>query len=129
MLTSQIEWFTSTTKRGSGHNWEGTSNRVEGGMFDQFVVLMKEKRFVIKEIMMDKDAFSSATFSHHFPEGTTSYFSNHSAKTFRCDVRIPVMVMYANITFAFNKQCRGSGLQCKRITEGRLSQSKTALST
>ena len=35
---------------------------------------------MIKEIITDKDASSSATFCRHFPEGTITYCSNHSAK-------------------------------------------------
>ena len=38
-------------------------------MFDEILGLVKEERFVIKEIITDKNASSSATFCRHFPEG------------------------------------------------------------
>ena len=71
---------------------------------------------MIKEIITDKDASSSATFCRHFPEGTITYCSNHSAKNLhknleklkkiRCEVRILVMVMYIllSINSAFPMQ-------------------------
>ena len=62
-LTGEIAWFTHRTKRGSGHNWEGTSNGAEGDMFDEILGRVKEERFVIKEIMMPLVApHSVATF-------------------------------------------------------------------
>ena len=106
-LNGEIAWFTHRTKRGSGHNWEGTSNGAEGDMFDEILGRVKEERFVIKEIITDKDASCSATFCRHYPEGTITYCSNHSAKNLhknleklkkiRCEVIILVMVMYKTI--------------------------------
>ena len=97
-FTGEIAWFTHRTKRGPGHNWEGTSGGAEGDMFNEILGLVKEEGFAIKEIITDKDALCSATFCHHFPEGTITYCSNHCAKNLhkylekikriKCEVRI-----------------------------------------
>ena len=35
--TGNIAWFCHRTKRGKGHNWEGTSGGAEGDMFDELI--------------------------------------------------------------------------------------------
>ena len=79
--TGGVAWFTHRTKRGPGHNWEGTSNGAEGNMFDELLEKVKADGFVIKEIVTDKDTSGNAIFCNHFPEGSITYCSNHSAKT------------------------------------------------
>ena len=79
--TGSVAWFTHRTKRGSGHNWEGTSNGAEGNMFDELLEKVKVEGFIIKEIVTDKDSSGNAIFCNHFPEGSITYCSNHSAKT------------------------------------------------
>lgn len=79
--TGNIAWFAHRTKRGPGHNWEGTSNAAEGSMFDELLEKAKNEKFVIKEIVTDKDSSGNAIFCNHFPEGSITYCSNHSAKT------------------------------------------------
>ena len=60
--SGDIMWFTHRTKRGPGHNWEGTSGGAEGDMLG----------FSIKEIITNKDSSTNAIFCRHFPEGQTS---------------------------------------------------------
>ena len=36
--TGKIAWFCHRTKRGLGHNWEGTSGGAEGHMFDELIL-------------------------------------------------------------------------------------------
>lgn len=79
--TGCVAWFTHRTKRGNGHNWEGISNGAEGNMFDELLEKVKAEQFVIKEIVTDKDSSGNAIFCNHFPEGSITYCSNHSAKT------------------------------------------------
>lgn len=79
--TGSVAWFTHRTKRGSGHNWEGTSNGAEANMFDELLKKVKDENFVIQEIVTDKDSSGNAIFCNHFPEGSITYCSNHSAKT------------------------------------------------
>ena len=50
-------------------------------MFDERVEKVKAEGFVIKEIVTDKDSSGNAIFCNHFPEGSITYCSNHSAKT------------------------------------------------
>ena len=35
--TGKIAWFYHRTKRGPGHNWEGTSGGAEGDMFEELM--------------------------------------------------------------------------------------------
>ena len=79
--TGGVAWFTHRTKRGKGHNWEGTSNGAEGNMFDELLEKAKAEEFLIKEIVTDKDSSGNAIFCNHFPEGSITYCSNHCAKT------------------------------------------------
>ena len=81
-----IAWYTHRTKRGPGHNWEGTSGGAEGDMFDDVLKMVKEEGFNIKEIITDKDSSTNAIFCQYFPEGTITYCSNHCAKTMHKDL-------------------------------------------
>ena len=85
--TGSIAWFVHRTKRGHGHNWEGTSNAAEGSMFNELLEKVKDEKFVIKEIVTDKDSSGNAIFCNHFPEGCITYCSNHSAKTLHKDLQ------------------------------------------
>ena len=75
-----------TAPRGVNHNWEGTSNGAEGDMLNEILRKVKEAGFVIKNIVTDKDSSGNAIFCNHFPEGTITYCSNHSAKTMHKDL-------------------------------------------
>ena len=79
--TGNVAWFTHRTRRGIGHNWEGTSAGAEGNMYDELLQKVKAADFSIKEIVTDKDSSGNAIFCNHFPEGSITYCSNHSAKT------------------------------------------------
>ena len=67
-------------------------------MLNEVLGKAKEARFVIKEMICDKDSSTNATFCCHFSEGMVTYCSNHSAKNlhrnlekvkrFKCEVRI-----------------------------------------
>ena len=85
--TGRIAWFCHRTKRGAGHNWEGTSAGAEGDMFDDLVGRAKAAGFVITEIITDKDSSVNAIFTKHFPEGTITYCANHCAKTMHKDLQ------------------------------------------
>ena len=97
-FTGRVAWFVHRTKRGPGHNWNGTSGGAEADMLDEVLGKAKEAGFVIKEIICDKDSSTNATFCRHFPEGMVTYCSNHSAKNlhrnlekvkrYKCEVRI-----------------------------------------
>lgn len=102
-ITGSIAWFTHRTKRGKRHNWEGTSNGAEGNMFDELLKKAKDEGFVVSEIVTDKDTSGNAIFCNHFPEGSITYCSNHSAKTLhkelqnkiktvKCKVRIIALI-------------------------------------
>ena len=54
--TGRIAWFQHRTKRGSGHNWEGTSGGAEADIFDSILREVREAGFVMKEIVTDKDS-------------------------------------------------------------------------
>ena len=69
-MSGDIAWFTHRTKRGTGHNWEGTSGGAEGNMLDEVMGKVKDAGFSIKEIITDKDSSTNAIFCRHFPEGT-----------------------------------------------------------
>ena len=84
--SGDITWFTHRTKRGPGHNWEGTSGGAEGDMLDELMGKVKDFGFSIKEIITDKDSPTNAIFCRHFPEGTITYCSNHCAKTLHKDL-------------------------------------------
>ena len=76
-----IAWFRHRMKRGVGHNWEGTSCGAESDIFDSIVGDVRGSGFNITEMVTDKDSSVNAIYCRHFPEGTITYCSNHSAKT------------------------------------------------
>lgn len=82
----KIAWFTHRTKRGPGHNWEGTSAGAEADMFSDLLGKVKEEGFNISEIITDKDSSSNAIFCRYFPEGRITYCHNHCAKTLHKDL-------------------------------------------
>ena len=84
--TGEIAWFAHRTKRGAGHNWEGTSNGAEGDMFNEILGSVNNAGFNISDIVTDKDSSGNAIFCSHFPEGMITYCSNHSAKTMHKDL-------------------------------------------
>ncbi len=79
--TGNITWFRHRTKRGDGHNWEGTSCGAESDMLDDILTEVKETGFTISEMVTDKDSSVNSIYCQHFPEGTITYCSNHCAKT------------------------------------------------
>lgn len=83
--TGSIAWFTHRTKRGIGHNWEGTSASTEGDMLNEILGDAKAAGFVVQEIITDKDSSGNAIFCRHFPEGIITYCANHCAKTMHKD--------------------------------------------
>lgn len=85
--TGAIAWFCHRTKRGPGHNWEGTSGGAEGDMFDELMGEAKAAGFVVSEIITDKDSSMNAIYCKHFPEGTITYCANHCAKTLHKDLQ------------------------------------------
>lgn len=85
--TGQIAWFEHRTKRGPGHNWEGTSGGAESDMLTSILRKVSEAGFELKEIITDKDSSMNATYCSFFPEGTITYCSNHSAKTMHKDLQ------------------------------------------
>lgn len=56
--TGGIAWYCHRTKKGAGHNWEGTSVGAEGDMFDDLIGKAKSAGFVVSEIITDKDSSS-----------------------------------------------------------------------
>ena len=82
-----VTWFQHRTKRGEGHNWEGTSAGAEADMFDQILLEVKEAGFTVTEMVTDKDSSMISIYCRYFPEGTITYCSNHSAKTFHSDLQ------------------------------------------
>ena len=84
--TGNIAWFTHRTKRGPGHNWEGTSAAAEGDMLDDILGKAKAEGFHVAEIVADKDSSMNAIFCRHFPEGTIMYCLNHCSKTLHKDL-------------------------------------------
>ena len=99
--SGEIAWFAHRTKRGLGHNWEGTSNGAEGDMFNELLEKVKVAGFNIRDIVTDKASSGNAIFCSHFPEGTITYCSNHSAKTMHKDLLKVKQVKcnVSNITF------------------------------
>ena len=79
--TGLIAWYQHRTKRGAGHNWEGTSGGSEGDILNSILQEVKEAGFKVAEAVMDHDSSLNAIFCRHFPEATITYCSNHSAKT------------------------------------------------
>ena len=95
--TGNIAWFTHRTKRGAGHNWEGTSGGEEADMYNEILSAVKAAGFNIVEMVTDKDSSMNAIYCRYFPEGTITYCSNHSAKTFHKDL-IRVKQMKCQVT-------------------------------
>ena len=85
--TGKVAWFEHRTKRGPGHNWEGTSNGAESDMLDSIMQKVSDAGFTLSEIVTDKDSSVNAIFTRHFPEGTITHCSNHSAKTLFKDLQ------------------------------------------
>ena len=56
-------------------------------MFNELLEKVEAANFIIKEIVTDKDSSGNAIFCNHFPEGSITYCSNHSAKTLHKEVR------------------------------------------
>ena len=73
--SGKIAWFCHRTKRGSHHNWEGTSAGAEGDMFDKLLGKAKSAGFVVSEIITDKDSSVNSIYTKHFPEGNVVFFS------------------------------------------------------
>ena len=78
--TGKIAYFAHRTKRGKGHNWNGTSAGAETDMLDEILAQVRKDGFVLQEVIADKDTSVNSTFCRHFPEGTVTYCANHSAK-------------------------------------------------
>lgn len=102
--TGDIAWFCHRTKRGKGHNWEGTSGGAEGDMFNELIGNAKNEGFIVSEIITDKDSAMNSIYCKHFPEGTITYCANHCAKAMhkdlgkikiiKCEVSITVMMVF-----------------------------------
>ena len=75
----KIAYFTHRTKRGPGHNWQGSSNGTESDMLDELFEKVRRDGLVIQELITDNSV--NAIFCRHFPEGTLTYCSNHCTKT------------------------------------------------
>lgn len=87
-----IAWFAHRTKRGPGHNWEGTSGGAEGDMrngdmLKEMLGKVGAAAFIISELITDEDSSVNGIFSRHFPEGTITYCSNHCANTLHKDLQ------------------------------------------
>ena len=78
--SGKIAYFSHRTKRGKGHNWEGTSAGAETDMLDETLARIQQDGLVLQEVIADKDSSVNSTFCRHFPEGTVTYCSNHCAK-------------------------------------------------
>ncbi len=81
-VSGKVAWFAHRTKRGSDHNWCGTSAGAETDMLDDLLGKAKDAGFVIGELVCDKYTSSNATFCLHFSEGMVTYCSNHTTKNF-----------------------------------------------
>lgn len=55
-------------------------------MYDKILSAVRKAGFNIAEMVTDKDSSMNAIYCRHFPEGTITYCSNHSAKTFHKDL-------------------------------------------
>ena len=64
-----------------GVAWSLIGPRGATDMLDELLEKVKAEGFIIKEIVTDKDSSGNAIFCNHFPEGSITYCSNHSAKT------------------------------------------------
>ena len=125
--TGRVAWFEHRTKRGEGHNWEGTSNGAESDMLDSILRKVREEGFILSEIVTDKDSSVNEIYTRHFPEGTITHCSNHSAKTMYKDlqkiksIKCMVLIMYVifrplchmkctysvvRLTFQLAKECQ-----------------------
>ncbi len=51
--TGRTAWFEHRTKRGAGHNWEGTSAGAEADMFDHILSEVQVAGFTISEMVTD----------------------------------------------------------------------------
>ncbi len=80
--SGKITHFAHRTKRGLGHNWEGTSAAAETDMLDELLREAKKDGFVVKEMVTDKDSSANETYCKYFPEGILTYCSNHCTKAF-----------------------------------------------
>ncbi len=78
--TGKIAYFSHRTKRGKGHNWEGTSAGAETDTLDETLARVRQDGLVLQEVIADKDSAVNSTFCRHFPEGTVTYCANHCAK-------------------------------------------------
>ena len=124
--SGHIAWFCHRTKRGKGHNWEGTTGAAEGDMFDELIGKAKAAGFVVSEIITDKDSSMNAVYSKHFPEGTITYCANHCAKTLHKDL-LKIKPSKCQVTQRFSSaclhvvvllQCKADNLgKCKRMPE------------
>jgi hypothetical protein len=85
--SGKIAWFEHRTKRGTEHNWEGTSGSAESDMFDHVLRKAKEGGFKITEIVTDKDSSVHSIYNQHFPEGLVTFCSNHCSKTLHKDLQ------------------------------------------
>ncbi len=80
--SGKITHFAHRTKRGLGHNWEGTSAAAETDMLDELLREAKKDGFVVKEMVTDKDSSANETYCKYFPEGILTYCSNYCTKAF-----------------------------------------------
>ena len=55
-------------------------------MYDEILSEVKSSGFNITEMVTDKDSSMNGIYCRHFPEGTITYCSNHSAKTMHKDL-------------------------------------------
>ena len=88
--TGKVAWFTHRTKRGTGHNWSGTSAGAEPDMLDKLLGKAKRDGYFTSELICDKDSSTelicdkdsstNVTFCRHYSERMIMYCSNHSAK-------------------------------------------------
>ena len=73
-MSGDIAWFTHRTKRGTGHNWEGTSGGAEGNMLDEVMGKVKDAGF---SIITDKDSSTNAIFCRHFRDCSKKTLHNY----------------------------------------------------
>ncbi len=85
--TGKIAWFQHRTKRGKGHNWDGTSGGAESDMLDHVLRDAKEAGFKVTEIVTDKDSSVKPIYLQHFPEGRVTFCSNHCAKALHKEIK------------------------------------------
>ena len=103
-VSGKVAWFEHRTKRGKGHNWDGTSAGAEPDMLDSVLKVAKAAGFNIVEIVTDKDSSVKSIYLRYFPEGRVTYCSNHCAKTLHKDLqRIKQTKCQVNITVTGGK--------------------------